>query len=87
MAGFRILSGMILHKLLFFKRVAFLCFWLMLFLILGEVSTSGGKGIGRCHNELVSIAHALKLMSLSLVTKVMMTSVYQMINYHLSLFA
>lgn len=48
----------------------------MLFLILGEVSTSGGKGIGRCHNELVSIAHALKLMSLSPVTKVMMTLVY-----------
>lgn len=87
MAGFRILSGMILHKLFFFKRVAFLCFWLMLFLILGGVSTSGGKGIGRCHNELVSIAHALKLMSLSPVTKVMMTLVYQMINYHLSLFA
>ena len=59
----------------------------MIFLILGEVSTSGGKGIGRCHNELVSIAHALKLISLSLVTKVMMKLVYQMINYHLSLFA
>lgn len=27
LAGFRILSGMILHKLFFFKRVAFLCFF------------------------------------------------------------